>query len=132
MDAPSIRVELQRHSHDCGVAVLAMLLGVSYEQALAAVAQVQPQVLTRGLTWREMRQAARRFGYDARVIRTRREFTETGALSVRAEDSATDHLVVAKNDLIIETDGSIRDTDVFFAVTKARPKGMMVFERRNK
>ena len=59
MDAPIIKVIPQRHYADCGVACLAMLTGVSYENALVAVAQTQPDVCIKGVWLKDLRAAAR-------------------------------------------------------------------------
>ena len=56
------------HHGDCGVSTLAMLAGVMYEDALLAAAKVNPEVLQTGMTWAQIRAAAKRLGLKTKTI----------------------------------------------------------------
>jgi hypothetical protein len=56
------------HHGDCTVSTLAMLAGVMYEDALLAAAKVNPNVLTEGMTWHQIKRAANRLGLKTRTI----------------------------------------------------------------
>jgi hypothetical protein len=56
------------HHGDCAIATLAMLAGVMYEDALLASAKVNPDVLHTGMTWHQIRAAAKRLGLRTRTI----------------------------------------------------------------
>lgn len=128
MDAPILRMVLQRHPRDCGVAVLAMLCGVSYEEALVAVSAEAPMVLTHGLTTQQLVGAARRLGYRLRRTKRYDVETDTGALCVQNPRWPTDHLVVLAEDRIIETDGLLWEPDTFFKHYHAKPGVLFVAE----
>src|SRR5262245_51455634 len=101
MDAPIMRVVTQRHQMDCGVACLAMICGVSYENALVAVAQVAPNVCVSGMWTKEIRQAAQRLGYRLRVKRRVDLENDTGILNLSAHAWASEHVVVLREGLLI-------------------------------
>lgn len=130
MDAPILRVEIQRTMMDCSIAVLAMLLGRSYEEVLQTASRIIPNVLECGSTWPEMRKVAKKLGYTTKIKKGPRiSLTDdVGALSVRAENWKSDHLVVLKEGLIVDTDGTIWDVDVFLSSHHARSLSLMVFE----
>jgi hypothetical protein len=50
------------------VSTLAMLAGVMYEDALLACGKVNPRVLETGMTWHQIRAAAKRLGLKTRTI----------------------------------------------------------------
>jgi hypothetical protein len=56
------------HHGDCSVSTLAMLAGVMYEDALLACGKVNPRVLEQGMTWHQIRAAAKRLGLKVRTI----------------------------------------------------------------
>ena len=113
MDAPILRVVLQRHEMDCGVACLAMICGVSYENALVAVAQVVPNVCAVGIWSTQMQVAAKHLGF---TLKTRRRVdleADTGILTLSSKKWPSDHVVVLREGLVIETDGTLWEPDVF-------------------
>lgn len=128
MDAPILRMVLQRHARDCGVAVLAMLCGVSYEEALVAVSAEAPLVLTHGVTTAQLKRAAKRLGHRLRSTTRYDLESDTGALCVRNHRWPTDHLVVLAADRIIETDGLLWEPDTFFKHYLAQPGMLFVAE----
>lgn len=69
MDQPITRFVAQQPGHgDCGVAALAMCLGLSYPEALVLVAAVCPNVLRDGVRWQDLRRAARRRSVTFKVV----------------------------------------------------------------
>jgi ABC-type bacteriocin/lantibiotic exporter with double-glycine peptidase domain len=128
MDAPIIRVVLQRHPADCGVACLAMLCGVSYENALVAVAQYRPDVCITGLGLRDMRASALRLGYRLKVRQRYDIETDTGILNLSFKKQKLEHLVVLREGLVIETDGTLWDAELYLNQNKAVPGYLLVAE----
>ena len=114
---PFLCVVPQRHKTDCSVACLAMLLGVSYEEALLALRL--PRVLTRGVMMRQVLIAAKRLGQPLTFQRKFDLDTDTGILGVRSPEWPHEHLVVLKDGLIFDTDCSVWDWDVFLKIYKA-------------
>ena len=128
MDAPILKVIPQRHGADCGVACLAMLCGVSYENALVAVAQEQPNVCVKGVYLRELRGAARRLGFTLKSKRTIDLETDTGILNLSSRKWKMEHLVVLREGLIVETDGTLYEAETYFAHTQAKLGRLYVAE----
>lgn len=129
MDAPILKIELQHTAMDCAIAVLAMLLGSAYVEVLMIAAHVAPKVLTDGMSTREIRAIAKRMGFSAKRQRHIDLLNDTGALTVENDKWPADHLVVLREGLIVETDGTLWDTDMFMSAYKARPKHLLVFEK---
>jgi ABC-type bacteriocin/lantibiotic exporter with double-glycine peptidase domain len=128
MDAPILKVIPQRHGADCGVACLAMICGVSYENALVAVAQEQPNVCVQGVYLRELRGAAHRLGYS---LKSRRRFdleTDTGILNLSSKKWKLEHLVVLREGLIFETDGTVWEAELYLKQHRANPGRLYVAE----
>jgi hypothetical protein len=132
MDTPILQVQLQRTPMDCGVAVLAMLLGKSYEGVLIVAGQIQPTLLITGMHWPDLVKVANQFGYRTKKIRAGRIDLDihVGALCVTCDTWTGDHLVVLKEGMIVDTDGSIWDADVFMSVHKARPTSLLVLDKQ--
>ena len=128
MDVPIIKVIPQRAPADCGVACLAMLCGVSYENALVAVAQEQPNVCVRGLWLKELRGAARRLGYRLKTCRSYDLETDTGILNLSSKKWKLEHLVVLREGLVIETDGTLWDADLYLKSHRATAGTLLIAE----
>ena len=126
MDAPILRVVVQRTDMDCGVACLAMICGVLYENALCAVAQIQPDVCVKGLYQHQMIRAAKILGVTMRAQRRYDLENDTGILCVSTKKWKHDHLVVIKGGLIVDTDGTIWDSDVYMSANKAKLGSLLV------
>lgn len=123
---PFLKVIPQRHQGDCTVACLAMLLGISYEDSLLAFASAE--IMTSGAYVRAIIVAARHFN---RTLRRRRKFdieTDSGILVITSKEWKVDHVVILKDGLIIDTDSTIWDADIYFAVNKARGVGLLTLE----
>jgi ABC-type bacteriocin/lantibiotic exporter with double-glycine peptidase domain len=113
---PFLSVVPQRSRMDCGVACLAMLCGVSYERALLAT---RGPVLDQGMRTRQIQATARRLGRALTFCRTVDLENDTGLLAVRSVQWPHDHLVVLKDGLIVDTDASLWDVDVFLSAYDA-------------
>lgn len=102
---------------DCAVACLAMLLGLEYEEVLMAF---RHNVIANGATLRQMSDAAARLG---KKLEQRKVFdleTDTGIVDVRAEGWRSDHLVVLKDGMIVDTDATVWEADVFLQAYNAK------------
>jgi hypothetical protein len=86
---------------DCGVATLGMLGGCLYEDALAAVVRYQPAALHAGLTWPQMRRAAKRLGLSTRLLRRYDIDEATGILNV-VDKKGDEHFVFLWEGRIVE------------------------------
>jgi hypothetical protein len=111
---------------DCAVACLAMLFGLAYEDVLIAFTH---HVITEGATIRQVKAAARRL--QRKLVWSRKLGdldADMGVLAVRSDRWHTDHLVVLKEGLIIDTDATIWDYDVFLSVYAATPVSILRLE----
>lgn len=128
VEAPIIQVVLQRYDADCGVAVLAMICGVSYEDALLALGNYVPDVLERGVWVKDMERAAKRLGYRMRRRRAIDWEEDTGALNVASPLWRTEHLVVLRVGMIIDTDGTLWNSQDYLRAKRARHGLLLVPE----
>jgi len=127
----SLSIVPQRRKMDCGIAALAMLLGVPYEDIYVAACKVAPTHHREGLNLREVQAIAQSFGT---VLERRRAYdieADIGILSVRGPSRTrkTDwwHYVVLRRGDVVEPDGArIIDADDYFAVQQARPCTLLV------
>ena len=123
---PFLNVIIQRHNNDCSVACLAMLLGLSYEQVMVAF---KHNVVRHGSTIRQLQGACRTLG--RKLVWSRRLGdleTDTGVLCVRSSKWPHDHLVVLKEGMIIDTDATVWEQDVFLAAYEAKPVSILRLE----
>lgn len=127
MTQPILRVVPQRAVCDCGVSVLATLLGVTYEEALVALSHEEPAVLYSGVYTDDLLRAAKALG-SALKKRKKYDLDEvTGILSVSSAKWSNDHVVVVFDGKLLETDGTIWDVDVFLKHHEAKP-GLLLVE----
>jgi hypothetical protein len=128
MSAPLLKVVLTRHDWDCGVATLAMLTGVSYEEVLAAAARLA--AVERGLYLTEMRKIAEELDVPL-VLKRKGRYnpqTATGILHVSDVKRAKYHVVILWEGYVIETDGSIWRVDTYLAAEKWKANSLLVKE----
>lgn len=113
-----IQVVLQRHKSDCAVACLAMLLGTTYEDALLSFAH---NVMAEGASIKQIKQAAKVMGSKLSWSKKLKDLeTDTGIISMSSESWPMDHVAVLKDGLIIDTDATIWDSDVYLSTYGAR------------
>lgn len=111
---------------DCAVATMAMLLNRSYEEVLVAFAH---NVIAQGASIRQIQLAARKIGVKLSWRRGPIDMeTDTGILVVSGEKWKADHLVILKEGLVIDTDATIWEPDVFMAAYTARPLSILTTE----
>ena len=120
--APFLQVILQRHPMDCAVACLAMYLGKSYEEVLMAF---RHNVMAQGASMRQIQMAARKLGSPLRWSRKVDIETDCGILSVASTIWKSDHVVVIKNEMVIDTDATVWEASDFFSIYSARPMSLL-------
>lgn len=95
----------QRHDGDCGVASLAMALGLPYEAVLVVASRITPTVLSRGLYSVEIQLIADNLGRElAKKTKHIDLDSDTGVLIVQFQKK-DEHAVFLTNGLIFETTG---------------------------
>ena len=131
-EVPIVRFVGQREGHlgDCSIAALAMCVGVSYSEALVAIAAVVPRVLTHGATLVDLQRAATAFGA---VLIARRRFDlndleeQSGILRAEFPPGEHNHAVYFKRGLIFDgRSEAVWDADVYLRVHKATVSTMLV------
>lgn len=130
-DVPLVQFVEQHDGNlgDCTVAAFAMCLGLTYSQALVAIAALVPDVLKTGANWPELKAVARTLGV---ALKKKKEFDlddleeGSGILGVEFPDGVQ-HAVFFKRGLIFdgETKG-VWDADVYIHVEKVRVLSMLV------
>lgn len=106
-----------------------MLLGITYEESLLLIGIQRPLVLSSGVWINHVIRAAKTAGIPLRRRRKCNLETDTGILSVSAAGWKHDHLVIVKEGMIIDTDGTIWEADVYLCASKATPG--MFLERKD-
>ena len=94
-----------------------MLLDVSYEEALAAF---RHNVVAGGATVKQIRQAAQRLGHPLVYRRQVDLEQDTGILCLGSAGWTDDHLVILKEGIMIDPDGTLWEADVYIATYMAR------------
>lgn len=127
-NTPYLCVVPQRHNFDCAVACVAMLLGKDYETTLLAFNSLRP--LVSGVSIAQVKRAARVLGTSLQHSRRTVDLEHsTGILAVSAKGRwASDHLVVLKEGLIIDTDATIWEADVFLQAYDAKVLSILTKE----
>lgn len=113
-----VRLVPQRHDADCTVAALAMLLSVSYEEALLVMND--PRVLAEGAYLTQIVTAADYFGVTLRKLTRWNVTTHEGIARVNyKKDSARPHVVVVRRGLLFDTNQEVWTPDVYLAEQRA-------------
>ena len=130
-ESPVITIVVQRAEADCGIVVLAMYLGRTYEDVLVAAAQLDTKIHKRGMWVRQIEATALALGVK---LRRRHQWdidTSEGILSLNSTTMRREaHVVVLKNGLIFDTDGSVWEPDVFFATARFKPTILLERDER--
>jgi len=77
-------------------------------------------VIAKGATTRQIHEVARTLGHPLTHKRLIDLENDTGLLSVGSPKWKNDHLVVLKNGMVVDTDATIWDVDVFMSAYGAR------------
>lgn len=110
------------------MACLAMILGKSYEDALLAF---DYNVMREGATIRQVKAAAKYLGVKLVWSRKLADLdTETGIICVTSPKWPNDHLVVLKDGMIVDTDATVWDQDIYMAAYEATAISIMRVEGR--
>ncbi len=133
MNQPIVRfVAQQRNIADCGIAALAMCLGIEYSEALVLVASVVPRVLTTGATWQQLRRAARRHGARFKVLTKNIDVDNEDlcgilGVSLITEGEYEHHAVYLTRGLIFDgRTESVWESDVYLRTHNADITSLMV------
>lgn len=130
MDQPIVRFVRQSESvnGDCTVASLGMLLGLTYSEALVLIARVNPDVLSKGSTWAQLRKAAK---LRSVVLEERRGFSldddssDSGILGIHMPNGKQ-HAVYLKRGLIFDgASEQVWDADVYLQVHNAEAVSLL-------
>ena len=127
MNLPLVSMIPQRHIGDCGVAALAMLLGVTYEDALLALGSEVPSVLRRGVWFTELQRAAARLGVTLVQKRTYDLELAEGILQIIYKPKV-EHVVVLREGLFFDTDFTVWKPDEFLKAKRAKAGALLVRE----
>jgi hypothetical protein len=111
---------------DCGVAVLAMFLGVTYEDALLALGGDVPRVLRRGVWMPEVQRAAGKLGVPLRMKRRADVAEDDGIVRVQFKRNA--HVVLLRNGLIWDTTLEVWEPDDYQRAKRVRLGSILVRE----
>lgn len=106
-----------------------MLLGITYEESLLLIGIHRPDVLATGVWINHITRAAKSAGTPLRRRRKCNLETDTGILSCSAPTWKHDHLVIVKEGMVIDTDGTIWEADVYLSAHDATPG--MFLERKD-
>lgn len=120
-ESPVIQIIQQRTDADCGIAVLAMYLGESYEDVLALASRVELGSHRLGMWIKHIEATAKLIG---KPLRRRRKWdfeTSEGILSLTHLTFEDDHVVVLKAGLIFDTDGTVWEPETYFATKQYKP-----------
>ncbi len=128
---PFVNLVLQHRQGDCGIAALAMLLGQTYEDVLAAsITRKHPQPHVGGMYTRELQTVAKRLGTTLLLRRSWDLEEDCGLLTVELlkpkPGEFPQHLVLLKFGLVFDTDGIVWTPDVYFAQHNFRPISLLV------
>jgi hypothetical protein len=125
VSAPLVQMVPQRHEADCGVAILAMFLGVSYEDALLAIGQAD--VLRGGMWLSQLRQASAKLGAPLKTKRQWDVEDADGIVQVRLPGKMN-HFLLARGGLLFNTNFTVWDADDYRKARRAEFGVLLVRE----
>ena len=122
---PYLTIVPQRHTMDCAVCCLAMLLELSYEDVLLAF---KTNVYRTGATTRQMLNVAKRLGKPLRFSRAvdPEALESSHGILLIAPEGKVQHTVLLREGTIVDTDATLWDADVYLATYKARPLSLLI------
>ena len=122
--APLVAMVAQRHRADCGAAVLAMLLHVSYEEALLALGESVPTMLRDGVWCTELTKAAARFGVTLKRKAVWDVEADEGIVRVSFK-RGEGHVVLLRAGLIFDTDFTVWECDDWLKAKRAKAGALL-------
>lgn len=122
---PLVYLTAQRHPADCGVAVLAMALSVSYEDALLALGGEVPTILRRGVWFPELIRAAARLGFVLKAKRRPDLEADEGILQIRFVKGADQHVVLLREGIVFDTDCTAWRPEDYFKAKRCEPGSLL-------
>jgi hypothetical protein len=123
---PVVQMVEQRHDTDCGVAVLAMMLTVSYEEALMAIGPEKPTVLIKGVWMPELTRAAQALGTTLRH-RDSWDYANDDGI-VRVSNKTWAHVVLLRGGLFWNTDRTVWRPDDYLKAKRVKARSILVRE----
>jgi hypothetical protein len=124
---PLVAMVPQRHDADCGVAVLAMFLGISYEDALLAIGPDVPTVLRAGVWITQLREASAKLGAPLKVKRKWDLEDADGIVQVRLPGKFN-HFLLARGGLLFNTNFTVWEQEDYLQARRARFGVLLVRE----
>ena len=125
-----VHIVCQRGDGDCAIAAIAMYLGVSYEDVLAAAVtrgkKPDHTIHRRGFYTPAIIQTAKRLGVKLKHTRHVDLEASNGILGlVSQKRGEPDHVVLLREGLLFDTDGSVWEPDVYFAHHHYQPTDLI-------
>lgn len=124
---PLVSMLPQRHRADCSAAVLGMLLGISYEEALLALTRESPELLRKGVWFTELQRAAKQMGIPLRLKRRWDANFDDGIAHVRFR-SGGNHVVLLRAGLFFDTNFEVWYPSEYLKARKAKAGSLLVRE----
>ena len=130
----AVHIIPQRQANDCGISCLAMLLGVSYEEASRAIREINPKSMAKnGLYIKELEQAGRLLGGSFKRRRKIDLESDTGILRLAHADHPhrMGHFVILQDGRIIDPadGGMVWDTLTYLEAHKFVPKTLLTLKK---
>lgn len=122
-----VKVIPQQSPSDCGVACIAMLLDISYEDAYVEVAKIDKRRSRNGLYMSQIKKAAAALGKTLSSKRNYDPEEVTGILAVEFENGLG-HVVLLWKGVVIDTDATIWEYDTYLALNKVTPGSLLVLK----
>jgi hypothetical protein len=111
------KVVPMRADGDCGIASLAMLLNMTYEDVYAAASQVDAKYRGKnGLTIKEVRAIADKLGVPLKYRRKFKLSEMDGIVGLERTDADEGHWATVKEGIVFETNGEVYSLEDYFTV----------------
>lgn len=125
-----VRVVSQRRRMDCGIAVLAMLLGKPYGDISAVARQLKPKYASEGMLVSDLQEIATFFNVHLKRVYRKKDYLQgaTGILGVLGDTMiGGGHFVILKAGVIVDPHGAeVWAVDTYLAKHRARPCTLLV------
>lgn len=126
---PLVSMVPQRHPADCSSAVLAMFLGITYEEALLALTQEAPGLLRKGVWFTEIQRAAKGMGVPLTLKRRWNPDFDDGIAHVKfKKGKGGNHVVLLRAGLFFDTDFNVYHPQDYLKAKQATAGGLLVRE----